>query len=95
MAKILDRGCTWDPQEGKWAVWMNCPKGLDIPSRPLYHKLLKEPATVGTYVNRKGVKMVVLTGAYSGPEQGLKDLLLQLRRDLTDYIRKKKSQVEA
>ena len=91
--KTLTRGCTYDSERNVWAVWMNKPKGLDVPDRPLWNNLMgDESLKLKNITNKKGVPMLVAFGKLPPTVRDLNGFLTQMRADLTSYINKKKKE---
>lgn len=89
MARGIDQGLTFDPYTGEFAVWQAFPKALkrDV-NIELYSGRLPNKVRLKTVIVKSGRKMLKLEGTFQGPSYKARELLINLRSDLTQYVKK-------
>lgn len=88
----LDKGCGFDRETGEWVIWMTKPKDLSLPNKTLYYH--GGECKLYNYRNKKGVDMFVLRGQMPPTVRDVKGYLIQMRKDLTSYVEKKKKAIQ-
>lgn len=88
--RTISRGIVVDDEAKTWAVWMNKPKGLEIPDMTLYYQ--DGECRMNNVTNKKGIPMLVCRGKIPPMVRNLNSYLIQARADFTNFINKKKKE---